>query len=428
MPENMLTGPVKLILLSLCINFLFAQEYWIPQQSNAISQLNKCEFTDSLTGWAVGDSGRILHTTNGGNLWYQQTSGLSYYIFDLCFLNSSTGWCIASEVTANPHPVLLRTTNSGNTWNDIYSPDSNYLMFTVHFININTGWLAGFAGIILHTTDGGNIWSNESDTGNFGGNIIWQISFFNSYFGFACGGWQDLSGVVWKSNSSGNYWTSQGISPEPIYKVIYKDSINGFGMGGDPEYGASVIKTTNGGVNWQYEFISLFGIAKSFAYRTPNEIWAPLSIGRSWAVSTDAGLNWVQIYTPDSSYINDIFFTDPYHGWAVGDAGVILKYNTELIGIKNISSAIPDNMMLYQNYPNPFNSSTIIEFQSNKFSNVKISLYDVLGRHITDIFNGFIHSGKHRISFNTSTIPSGIYFYKLTSGNFSETKKLVIVK
>jgi len=406
----------------------FSSEIWTPQQSNVSSQLFRCQFTDSLTGWVVGDSGKILHTTNGGNTWFQQSSGLNYYIFDLSFINSSTGWCIASDLNTFANPVLLKTTNAGVIWQNFYSPDTNFLLLSVHFLNNNTGWLAGFQGIILHTTDGGINWANETDTTAFGGNNIWRISFFNSNFGFACGGWQDLSGVVWKSNPSGSNWVSQGISPEPVYKVVYKDSLNGFGMGGDPEYGTSTIKTTNGGVNWQYEFIDIFGIAKSFAYRTPDEIWAPLSIGRSWAVSTNAGANWVQIFTPDSSYINDIYFTDPYHGWAVGDAGVILKYNTEFIGIKNISSAVPENILLFQNYPNPFNHSTIIEYQTDKFSKINISLYDVLGRHILDIFNGFIPAGTQRISFNSSAVPSGIYFYKLTSGNFSETKKLVIVK
>ncbi|MBZ0202331.1 MAG: T9SS type A sorting domain-containing protein [Ignavibacteria bacterium] len=408
---------------------LYSSGNWLNQQSNVTSKLVKCYFADSLMGWVVGDSGTILHTSNGGINWIRQNSGTGNYIFDLHFLNNSTGWCIASDIYAYPYPVLLKTTNSGTNWIKFYRPDTTYMLITVYFKSDMIGYLAGINGVMLNTTNGGIDWIIiQPDTSIFGIHPIWDISFDNTDFGYACGGIQDFAGVVWKSDPGGLEWISQGISPEPVYKIVYDDSMNAFGVGGDPEYGLITLRTTSGGSIWTSDYTNFFGIGKSFSRRVYNEIWVPLSISQAWAVSTNNGFNWVDIPTDNNAVLNDVIFTDSLHGWAVGDNGIIQKYNTEIIGIQVNQNNVISRYGLGQNYPNPFNQSTVIEFVLPEFSKVKLTVYDAIGRELKVIIDEFLPSGSNRVLFKPDDFASGIYFYKLSSKDFSETKKLVIVK
>ena len=83
---------------------------------------------------------------------------------------------------------------------------------------------------------------------------------------------------------------------------------------------------------------------------------------------------------------------------------------------------------LYQNYPNPFNPNTVISYQLPVISHVKLGIYDILGRKIVTLVNEEKQPGNYEVEFNASKLASGIYFYKITAGNFSETKKLVLLK
>ncbi|MBO6525181.1 MAG: T9SS type A sorting domain-containing protein [Balneolaceae bacterium] len=89
---------------------------------------------------------------------------------------------------------------------------------------------------------------------------------------------------------------------------------------------------------------------------------------------------------------------------------------------------IPSSAKLYQNYPNPFNPSTTISFKLNKPTEVTLTVFDALGRTISVLVNGRRISGVHEVSFDASNLSSGIYFYRLETGAFSETKRLTLIK
>ncbi|MFC2092907.1 T9SS type A sorting domain-containing protein [Bacteroidota bacterium] len=99
------------------------------------------------------------------------------------------------------------------------------------------------------------------------------------------------------------------------------------------------------------------------------------------------------------------------------------------IGIKNISSEIPGTYTLFQNYPNPFNPSTSIKFALPEKSNILLIVYDINGREIAKLINNeAVSPGVKEINFITSGLSSGIYFYTLVAGDFSATKKMVLLK
>jgi hypothetical protein len=104
---------------------------------------------------------------------------------------------------------------------------------------------------------------------------------------------------------------------------------------------------------------------------------------------------------------------------------------TGVIGINNNNSQIPNEFKLHQNYPNPFNPSTIIGYSVPKAGRVTIKLYDILGNEISVLEDNFRHPGNYDISVPLSIasgLSSGVYYYKMTAGDFSETRKMILLK
>jgi hypothetical protein len=99
-----------------------------------------------------------------------------------------------------------------------------------------------------------------------------------------------------------------------------------------------------------------------------------------------------------------------------------------LIGIHNTGSEIPRDFALYQNYPNPFNPSTMINFDIVKSGSVNLIVFDVTGKEVSRLIDGYKPAGKYSLDFIASDLPSGIYFYTLTSGSQSATRKMILLK
>ena len=90
--------------------------------------------------------------------------------------------------------------------------------------------------------------------------------------------------------------------------------------------------------------------------------------------------------------------------------------------------SVVDNYYIAQNYPNPFNPSTRINFGLKKADNVEITVYNILGNKIATLVNEFKSAGNHSVSFNASNLSSGIYFYKIITNEFVQTKKMILEK
>jgi hypothetical protein len=112
----------------------------------------------------------------------------------------------------------------------------------------------------------------------------------------------------------------------------------------------------------------------------------------------------------------------------------IVYGDTSITGINSISTEIPGQYSLYQNYPNPFNPVTNIKFEiplspfEGGKGDVKLVIFNIQGKEITTLVNQQLSPGTYEVEWNASSFPSGVYFYKLESSNFSETKKMVLIK
>jgi hypothetical protein len=161
--------------------------------------------------------------------------------------------------------------------------------------------------------------------------------------------------------------------------------------------------------------------------------------------STDSGLSWGQdtrlTYATGDSYFNSISVSNTviHVVWTDSrDGNLEIYYKRDPtgnpIGIQPISSEIPNQFSLSQNYPNPFNPSTRIKFDVALDSrlrgndNVVLKIYDVLGRETAVLVNEGLEPGTYEVEWDGSNYPSGVYFYKLITDDFTETKKMVLLK
>ena len=134
--------------------------------------------------------------------------------------------------------------------------------------------------------------------------------------------------------------------------------------------------------------------------------------------------DWLYINIHTSAYIN---------GEIRGQI-IQMAPGNSITGIQNNREAIPEQFILFQNYPNPFNPSTVISWQLTEDSNVKLKIYDILGREVITLVDEFQNAGSHSFSFNAEQIEnhmqltSGVYFYRLQAGGFISTKKMIYMK
>ena len=103
-------------------------------------------------------------------------------------------------------------------------------------------------------------------------------------------------------------------------------------------------------------------------------------------------------------------------------------YDVGTVGISSNTNEIPAEFKLYTNYPNPFNPVTKIKFDLPNASNAKLFVYDILGREVSRIIDGELKAGKYEADFDASNLPSGVYFYRLITDGFTDTKKMLLIK
>lgn len=140
------------------------------------------------------------------------------------------------------------------------------------------------------------------------------------------------------------------------------------------------------------------------------------------------GYTSVMIYDPVDKISIAIMMNRDLNGGPPGIAFMNTVIQNNPVGIKSEISSIPQHYHLYQNYPNPFNPSTKIKFELPEKEFVSLKILNLLGQEITTLHNGVLSSGIHSIEWNAAGYTSGVYFYKLTTNNFSQTKSMALVK
>jgi photosystem II stability/assembly factor-like uncharacterized protein len=429
---------IFIIIIFASSSSLYSQ--WIQLNSGVSTQFISVCFVNQATGFVCGAEGKVLKTTNGGINWQSNTVLDSATLTSVFFANSNTGFIagriliIASPLIAKP--VLLKTTNSGDTWADILI-DSGYTLWSVCFLNESSGFAAG--GLyasgpnkLLSTTNGGTNWQIDSFQQP---GYLFTVSFNDVSTGFAVG----FGGYVYRTTNSGLVWNTLSFIPNLLVSITFLNPVLGFSTGFNLlDSSGYIFKTSNGGNNWELIYSDTLGMLNEIKFVNSSTGFAIghcegliYSLSARIIKTTNSGVNWfLDTLFGNIGGLSSLFFTDQSTGYAVGSNGAIFKTTNggNPIGIVPKSKEIPETFNLSQNYPNPFNPKSNIKFQIAKLSEVKLLIFDVLGREITTLVNEPLQPGTYEAEWDGTNYSSGLYFYKLITAEYSETRKMVLVK
>jgi len=180
---------------------------------------------------------------------------------------------------------------------------------------------------------------------------------------------------------------------------------------------------------WRINYRTYQSLAFSPFHTMPLELKIFFHDGTDTLIKVFNNIN-NQTFTFDFNKQPDSLNFDPFNK-------IILKQVSTTIGIKNLSKNVPDRYFLFQNYPNPFNPSTIIRFQIPNSENGKwkmenglviLKVYDIIGKEVATLVNEKLQPGVYEVPFSEKRLASGMYFYKLVAGNFSDVRRMVFVK
>ena len=360
---------------------------------------------DSSNCWVGTVNGSIYKTTNGGTSWTLQFSLAGSFSNGIKMFNSNYG-VYQGDPTGTGQPYQFRyTLNGGANW--LLSPGAPIAASEFGVINAwdwtdtSTFWI-GSANTVANATTakvyktvngfGGGGWTSATlpGTGGTAGLYYQAIAFSNATNGMAGSNGNDIK----KTTDGGTTWTT--VTPPSGLTAFATISMNSIKDGS-----GTIRMSANDGTSY-------------FCYRTTN-----------------LGVVWTQETLPAAGITNGIQhmqFINATLGFSGGNLGTFLRYGNPS-GISLNNNEVPEGFELKQNYPNPFNPSTKINFSIPKASNVSLKIYDALGKEIYTLVNEFKAAGNYSYEFNVpSDITSGVYFYTLSSENFTSTKKLTLVK
>ncbi len=410
---------IIIFILVLAVKNSYSQNGWQQLSSFTSTNLSHVYFVNSNTGIITAYSPVIYRSIDGGITWSQYLySNTNVWFWGIDFINESTGWVIGYSLNSPYSNTILRTSNGGANWIEQYTGIGQ--IREVFFINTLTGFVSGDS--FYKTTNAGTNWIVSNPPGY---NTGLGLFFWDQNTGWVGGGSSSVNTIISTTNS-GTSWYSQLPVNGHLYDIHFFNSQTGFAAGPN-----GIIKTTNSGINWLSSYNTTYGGALSF----PNSQtgWATILVSNPTAgkliKTTDGGSTWVIQSIADPRIFGRVFMLNLNTGWVVGDEGVIYKTtNGGATGIQPVNNEIPSEFSLSQNYPNPFNPDTRIRFDIPNTGKVIFSVYDILGTEIFTLNESNFSPGIYEYQFDGTDLPSGIYFYRLSSGNFTDTRKMVLIK
>ena len=421
----------NLILLTLSFFFFLLNSFaqWLPQTSGIVTDLKDIFFTNSDSGWAVGNEGVILHTDDGGDTWIEQISGSDFDLESVHFINPDTGW-IAGGGGGWPEPgIILRTIDGGVNWQEVYY-DSLFYLNDVYFSDQLNGWAIGewhwmmlIQSNILRTIDGGQNWEEQVV-------LPWHrlkdVQFVDSLNGWTVGGFFGSNGYpycsIFHTQNGGITWEAQidSLNNDPLFSVCFTDMEHGWVAGGNRMAPSSCIRrTTNGGNIWELQNSPTNRVLTSICFTDYLNGWAVggyTSYGwfpdTSIIINTlNGGITWE--YQSSASYqvLNGVYFTDPENGWIVGDSGTILHTdNGGLTEVKRHQSTNCPASLQILYYPNPFSDELTFTWNLHESEYKKIDIYNSSGEKIDELFLNLLSAGEQIYYWKPNDLPPGIYF------------------
>jgi hypothetical protein len=156
------------------------------------------------------------------------------------------------------------------------------------------------------------------------------------------------------------------------------------------------------------------------------------AVGDSLFRSTDNGLNWTALDLtgwPGTAVWNTLQIAGTYAFVNFYGIGVYRRLASQLVAVRETQGiGLPTEFRLEQNYPNPFNPATRISFSVRGSGFVSLKVYDLLGREVRTLVSENLHPGSYEVTFDASGLASGIYYYRLTAGEFTQSKRMMLLR
>lgn len=265
--------------------------------------------------WLAGSSGLIIFSQDFGESWHLLTPMPSGTIYSLAFPSSLVGYAAGFD------GVLLRTTDGGQKWSGGYLSvgKTTLNIQSIFFLNENVGYAACSYQMVAKTTDGGATWSAIINDTTSATTTSYGVHFVNENLGFVVGKIGAGIDVIYKTTDGGISWSSKtNITGKDLRDVVFKNENNGIIVG----FGLKALYTIDGGTNWAAAtFNNLpvgFGTPNMYSVKFISENEA-IAVGDKFILkSTDSGASWNYVQTASANQLNSVSFKDQNNGYAVG--------------------------------------------------------------------------------------------------------------
>lgn len=399
----------------LMVNESSAQS-WSAQNSGTTNTLWQIQFLNALNGYACGEAGAVLKTSNGGTDWSAVNINTTNPVRDIFFVSDDEGWAAVGDENNNATSgEIWHTVNGGTDWTQ-QTASTIEARFGIGFTSANEGWAVGSMNGPINidaTTDGGANWTNQSNNGIFG--WLYKIDVQSATTAYVIGGtfFPSVTGFVISTTDGGTNWNQLNTGSIPFANGIdFTNSTTGFIVGD----GGYISSTTNSGANWTPLISGTNDTLGDVSFISTINGWACGNNGT--IIRSDDGASWNSETTGSSEHLHGIFAFDADNVWAVGDGGTILKRGT--------GSGIPDfDVTIFHTeiFPNPFHSTTTLSVTTDLIlQNATLMVFDSFGRKWQEnIFSG------NRITVERKNLDAGIYFFSISvNENIVSRGKLII--
>ena len=355
-------------------------------------------------------SGRLFAGTTNYGMYYSDDNGNNWKamnspIVSVLAFTSNDSYLFAGAYETG----IYRSSNNGNNWE--YVSLGNRTIYAIHYSNSKL--FAGDSYVnIKQSTDNGISWNNNGIPG--------CVAYcFNDYNGKIFAGL--FSQGIFYSTNSGNTWIQSMLTNASISQISYNTNFMFASSLSQP----GIVRSSDEGINW--EPTNLNRVCWTLLV-LEDYIIAGTGIGGVF-VSNDNGFSWRS--RNDNIGSNNVAALIDHNGYVfagLSENGINKIALSELTDIEQTNNSVPDEYMLSQNYPNPFNPTTKINYELRITNYVSVKVFDVLGNEVAALVNENKPAGSYSVDFDGADLPSGIYFYKLESGNFSDTKRMILLK
>ncbi len=398
---------------------------WTPQTSGTTVLIHSVSAVSSQIAWAGGVGAVVRRTTDGGTTWGNGNPNpgvISGDIYNIYAWSANDAICTTSPAAT----FIYKTTNGGTNWTQVYTLAGGFIN-ALQMVSATEGYgegdPVGGKWTIVKTTDGGNTWARmATEPTQVGTEAGWNNSMYilgsNIWFG-------TNNTKVYHSTDLGATWTSGATTGNlNTFSVHYNSTSNGLAGG------TAMSKSVDGGTT--YTAATIPGASGSLnGLEGKGDDWWAIRTGTDVYRSTNQGSTWTSATTVAGAAFNDLDFTDGAGGcptgWAVG-TGTITKMTGTPTGIISYSGEVPSTYLLKQNFPNPFNPTTNINFSIPKSGFVTLKVYNMAGMEVATLLNENKTAGNYIVGFNAANLPSGAYFYRIETGNYTDTKKMLLIK